>query len=92
MSKESNVRAVSTTWRLKVEKITGAPQASRTAARKGHRWRRFGPRNPSEWITIRVKYMGGGSGWVIVQGRGETNPYPADTWLLNLVFDINQCH
>lgn len=85
-------RSTSTTWALKVVKIRRPAGGHSGSAPKAHRWRRFTRRNPAEWITIRVKYNGGGSGWVIVQGRGETNAYPADTWLLNLVMDINQSH
>lgn len=89
---DAYVRSESTTWRLKVEKISRPGGAQRHSGSKSHRWRRFDRRNPREWITVRLKYDGGSSGWVIVSGRGETNAYPADTWLLNVVLDINQCH
>lgn len=89
---DSYVRSTSTTWRLKVEKISRPGGAHKDSASKTHRWRRFGRRDPRDWITLQVKYDGGGSGWVVVRGRGETNVYPADTWLLNVVLDVNQCH
>lgn len=89
---DSHTRSTSTTWALKVVKIRRPAGGHSDSAPKAHRWRRFPRRDPKDWITLRVKYSGGSSGWVVVQGRGETNVYPADTWLLNVVLDVNQCH
>jgi len=86
----SNTESPSTTWGWKRVKMSRRPQGSGTAARKGVRWKRFGRRDPHQWITVRLKYSGGAEGWVVVDGRGEVNAYHGATALLDLVLDINQ--
>lgn len=90
MDGESNVGAGSTTWTWKRVKIRRPAGGQKPAPRKGHRWKRFGQRDPMQWLTIRVKYSGGAEGWVVIDGRGEKNAYPGYTALIDLVGDINQ--
>lgn len=80
----------STTWAWRRVKISRRPQGTGTAAHQGVRWRRFGRRDPHEWITVRLKYRGGAEAWIVVDGRGETNAYHGATALVDLVLDINQ--
>lgn len=86
----SYVRSESTTWRLKLAKVARAPQAGKDSPPKAGRWRGFRRRDPAQWATVRLKFEPRSEAWVIVSARGQTNAYPADTYLLDLVLDINQ--
>lgn len=92
MLEDGYTRSESTTWRLKVVKIRRPAGGHRDSAAKPLRWRRLYRRNPAEWMHMRVKYQGGGSGWVLVEARGITAAFPADAWLLNVVLDVNNAH
>lgn len=87
-----NGRSSSTTYEWRRVRVRRGAAGKSQAPRSGGRWRRFGRRDPHEWITVRLKYTGGPEGWVLVDGRGERNPYPGYTQLLDLVLDINQAH
>lgn len=87
---DGNGRLASTRWEWRRVKIARAPQAPGDRRPKGGRWRRFIPRDPSQWVTLRVKYTGGPEAWFLVDARGERNPIPGHTALVDLMRDVNQ--
>lgn len=85
----ANDRSPSTTWEWKRVRMSRGAAGSSTARRSRSLWRRFPRREPSEWLTLRVKYVGGSEAWVLVTARGETNPLPGHRSLIDVVLDVN---
>lgn len=81
--------APSTTWQLRRVRVTRGAAGSDTARRSRSYWRRFPRRNPGDWITIRVKWRGGGQDWCLVDARGEVNAIPGHRCLFDVVMDVN---
>lgn len=88
---DTNARSGSTRWAWKRVMVTPAPAGQQKSRPKAGRWRRFSRRDPGQWLTIRVKLEVGAEPWVVVQGRGETNPYHGATALVDLLLDLNSC-
>lgn len=83
-------RSPSTTWEWRRVRVTRGAAGRSAAGRKSVRWRRF-PRLPREKaVTVRLKYRGGAQAWVVVTARGESNAYPGDVMLYDLLADICQ--
>lgn len=89
---DAYTRSTSNTWALKVIKIRRPAGGQKDSAAKPHRFHGLRRRNPKDWVDVRLKYAGGGSGWVVVMARGRVVPYPADAWLLDVVLDVNNSH
>jgi hypothetical protein len=79
----------STTWAWKQVRIARPPEATRTAAARGHRWRKLPRRNARDPLAITVKLRGGPEGWVEVHARGDFSRYPGYTSILDVVLDVN---
>lgn len=89
---DSYVRSSSHTWVLKVHKIRRPAGGQNDSAAKPHRWRGLSRRDTTKWVDVRLKYQGGSCGWVVVMARGRVVALPADTWLLDVLLDVNNAH
>lgn len=87
---QSNEHSPSTAWEWRRVRVTRGAAGSKAAARKGHRWRRFPRLDRSKPLQLRVVYRGGAQAWIVVTARGETNVYPGDVALLDLMSDVGQ--
>lgn len=85
-----NERSSSTSWEWRRVRVDRGAAGSKAAARKGHRWKRFGRRDATQPITTVLKYRGGAQAWILVTARGESNIYAGDTALIDVLNDINQ--
>lgn len=79
----------STLFEYKRVRVRRGAAGSSAVRRSRSFWRRFARRDPSEWLTIRVKYRGGPEAWVLVTARGETNAIPGHRQLIDVVMDVN---
>lgn len=87
----SNNSSPSARFQWKKVMVSRGAAGNKTAGRKAVRWRRFGRRDPTLPITVRLTFKGGAEAWVLVDGRGEANVYPGYVALIDVLLDINQC-
>jgi hypothetical protein len=77
----------STSWRWKLVKVAGPPEAKGQRAAHSRGFRRL-PRWPMRQpLHLTIKYRGGPEAWVEIHSRGEIARFPGST----CIFDV-LCH
>jgi len=88
MQDNTNARSESTTLVWKLAKISRPPKGHKDSAPKAHRWLH---RPRLAWgtpVTLKLHYVGGATGKIVVRARGGVGYYDGGETLIDVLADV----